>query len=41
MVPSAVVWQAMIYLMIEARDELLRVSPFNPAYLHLEKRAVG
>ena len=28
-------------LVIEAWDELLRVSEFDPTYLHLEKRAAG
>jgi DNA-binding transcriptional regulator LsrR (DeoR family) len=28
-------------LVIEAWDELMRVSEFNPTYLHLEKRAAG
>jgi hypothetical protein len=28
-------------LVLEAWDELTRVSEFDPTYLHLEKRAVG
>ena len=28
-------------LVIEAWDELLRVSEFDPTYLHLERRAAG
>jgi hypothetical protein len=28
-------------LVIEAWDELVRASEFDPTYLHLEKRAAG